>query len=870
MRQIMPRLFRPWLSPALSHLPGDITPLPRNLSSFETLGFSFSGLLLWLGIAPSMHLALGSQAILVWLVATVAGVMLNLQVKHLGSIYPDVAGGTPNYTTRLWQRYPAIARYTAIGYWIGWVSVPPINAIILTDLIESHLEALGIACPAIALRIAFTGLPYALAFSGTRALGILHAFFIVPAVGLLLAFCIQGFGWLALPGASHPGIMPTHWQPFSLSGWTQWYFMAVYAVYGCETGSSFVADSRRPRATLNFMALAASILPIVYIGGSWLLLRLAPTSGTVFEQLTTVASRFWGQSAALWVTFLITSGCLLSSATAVSNTPRILYQLSLDRHLAPVFGVVSRRGVFAPGLCLTLLLSLLCLAYGNVDRVVMITGTSYLCAMIGIHWGIWLNRGTPLALFPRWSLAFFGIECLTLGLGGVMWSWQDLCLGLLLPVIILGLNAMVARSPWAWFQPAWWLARDQPQQSQQKSGVDFLFLQVLILLIGICGSTSISWWLRGWFQNSSPASQDSLFVVFMMTIALVGVAIAGWTSLPQIVAMAEAKEAAEVAQRELHHQKEQLQSTLTVLQQTQSQLVQQEKMSSLGQMVAGIAHEINNPVNFIHGNLSHINEYSQDLLRLLSAYQQHYPNPPQALQAELEDTDLDFLNQDLIKILHSMKVGSDRIRQIVISLRNFSRLDEADLKPVDLHEGIDNTLMILQHRLKATTNRPAILVEKQYGDLPLVECYAGQINQVFMNLLANAIDALEESNCDRSHADIVAQPNTIRISTTQTRANWVQITIADNGTGMPDAVRSRLFNPFFTTKPVGKGTGLGLSISYQVIAEKHGGNLWCNSTVGVGTTFGIDLPERSTAAAAIVPSEDSRKNTHEPMSLKAL
>ncbi|MEH1873366.1 sensor histidine kinase [Nostoc sp.] len=278
-----------------------------------------------------------------------------------------------------------------------------------------------------------------------------------------------------------------------------------------------------------------------------------------------------------------------------------------------------------------------------------------------------------------------------------------------------------------------------------------------------------------------------------------------------------------------------LQQALTQLHSTQQQLVQTEKMSSLGQLVAGVAHEINNPVSFIYGNLNYIDSYSKDLLKLVQAYQAHYPNPPQTLQAILDDVDLDFLNEDLPKVLQSMKVGAGRIREIVLSLRNFSRLDESEFKAVDLHEGIDNTLLILQHRLKAIPESLAIEVVKDYSQLPLVECYPGQINQAFMNLLANAIDALEESAQQ-------TQPGKIWISTQVTADNRVQIAIADNGSGIPEILRSRIFDPFFTTKPVGKGTGLGLSITYKIVIEKHHGKMWCDSTLGKGTKFMIEIP----------------------------
>ncbi|XHR83324.1 MAG: sensor histidine kinase [Gloeotrichia echinulata GP01] len=299
-----------------------------------------------------------------------------------------------------------------------------------------------------------------------------------------------------------------------------------------------------------------------------------------------------------------------------------------------------------------------------------------------------------------------------------------------------------------------------------------------------------------------------------------------------------------LAQVLLQQQKQQLELTLENLQKTQLQLVQSEKMSSLGQLVAGVAHEVNNPVNFIHANLSHIQDYSQNLLTLIRLYKKYYPKPISEIQLEENEIDLGFLQEDLIKILDSMKMGTDRIRQIVLSLRNFSRMDEAECKRVDIHAGIDSTLLILQHRLKATPNRPAIAVIKDYANLPRVECFAGNMNQVFMNILTNAIDALEEVNSNRSYEEIQHNPHRITIRTSVIDSDWVQIAIADNGTGIPQLIQQRIFDPFFTTKPVGKGTGMGMSISYQIITEKHGGKLECFSTPNQGTEFVIQIPIR--------------------------
>ena len=278
-----------------------------------------------------------------------------------------------------------------------------------------------------------------------------------------------------------------------------------------------------------------------------------------------------------------------------------------------------------------------------------------------------------------------------------------------------------------------------------------------------------------------------------------------------------------------------LTETLENLKRAQVQLVQKEKMSSLGKLVAGVAHEINNPVNFIHGNLKHIQQYSLGLLQLVELYQKYYPQPEQEIQDYTEELELEFLQEDLSKIISSMTIGSNRIRQIVLSLRNFSRLDEAEFKPVNLHEGIESTLLILQHRLKASSKNPAIEVIRKYSELPMVECYSSKLNQVFMNILANAIDALEES------IDSGNKEPTIVISTSELLNKWVEIRIADNGNGISEETSSKIFDPFFTTKPIGSGTGLGLSISHQIITDKHGGKLECYSTLGEGTEFVIQI-----------------------------
>lgn len=327
----------------------------------------------------------------------------------------------------------------------------------------------------------------------------------------------------------------------------------------------------------------------------------------------------------------------------------------------------------------------------------------------------------------------------------------------------------------------------------------------------------------------------------------------------------QAEAALRQSEAKLRRQTQELEITLKELESAQIQLVQTEKMSSLGQMVAGVAHEINNPINFIYANIPPVKTYVRDILETIHLYQKHYPQPGLEIREQLKTIELDFILEDLPKILSSMKIGAERIKNIVKSLRIFSRLDESEMKQVNIHEGLDSTLMILQHRFKEQPDRAAIQVIKDYdADLPEIECYAGQLNQVFMNLLTNAIDAIEErikcfsvdSKAEFSllSATDYAPPN-IHIYTNLIEKKWLEIHIADNGIGISTDVMAKIYDPFYTTKPIGYGTGLGLTISYEII-KKHDGYLKCKSEFGKGTEFAIQIPLHSKSN----PTKDRLKN----------
>ncbi|MDJ0557163.1 MAG: GAF domain-containing protein [Microcoleaceae cyanobacterium MO_207.B10] len=354
--------------------------------------------------------------------------------------------------------------------------------------------------------------------------------------------------------------------------------------------------------------------------------------------------------------------------------------------------------------------------------------------------------------------------------------------------------------------------------------------------IRLCPRKSFELWKENVKLTSLPWKKCEIDTALELRNAIIKIV------LKQADELAKLNSALQTSEAREREKSAKLEQTLKKLQLTQTQLIQSEKMSSLGQLVAGIAHEINNPVNFIYGNIEYANNYSHELMHLIQLYQQHYHPPVAEIEAEIEEIDIEFIMEDLPQLLKSMKVGTERIREIVKSLRNFSRLDESETKEVNIHEGIDSSLLILNNRLTPKAGKEISLI-KEYGNLPLINCYVSQLNQVLMNIVANSIDALEEAQAKGKFSESNEEEiPTIKIQTELREKTFVTIRISDNGTGMKEEVQEKIFNPFFTTKPVGKGTGIGLSISYQIVVEKHGGRIFCNSQLGEGSEFIIEIP----------------------------
>jgi signal transduction histidine kinase len=790
--------------------------LNRSLSLSETAGFALAGPPGWTGLAPVIQAATNVQSIFVWIPVTLIGILINYQTKFLGMKQPDVAGGTPNYIARLFGHYPIMAKYAAIGYFLNWVSGIPINAIILADMVNANLKPFGIEFPTVEVRIFFTLLPFIVAMTGTRALSILLMCFIVPSIGLLLDFSIQGMGWLLFSPAS-PGFFPQdwHWGAMNWVDWCKWFFFATFVAYSSETASSFVADSQQPIQTLKLLDIAAWTGGVIFCCGSWVVLRLAPANGDdVFLYFVAVAKPFWGESASLLITFLLASSCLLTMATAICNCPRILYQLSRDRYISDVCGVVSNRGVFGPALIAIFGLSMAGLAWANVPQLVVVGNVGWFVSFTLMQLAFWRRRKESDSFMPHLALGVFLVQAVVLFIGGLAWGWQNFLIGLFIPLSVIVTDTIAAQIKWAPLHASWW-RRLYERDGDLYNVKNQLMIQVLTLVTLVCGALLTGWKFRSGLTVSATTADNNLLVIVLLIIAFVGVAIACWTTLPKIILLEEAHQQAENLNQALEER-----VAIRTAELQKAMVLANQANQAKSAFLANMSHELRTPLNGILG-------YAQILQR----------SP--------------IIGKDKRRIDIIEQCGS-HLLDLINDVLDIAKI-EAD--HLDLHPQATALNPLLQEvidicQVRAEQKNLALRYQAPEA-LPDLFIDQKRLRQVLINLLSNAIKFTHQGHVSleiRTHLSSSDSENLCHLQ----NLCHLHCRVEDTGVGISGSDIQKVFIPFQQVgeaKKVSEGTGLGLSIS-QAIIVAMGGRIQVTSEIDQGSVFefAIACPLQPSAA----------------------
>lgn len=767
--------------------------LQRTLSTVETWSFGVTILLFWAYAGQSALAALGPSSLVLWAAVAAVSATINLQVRRLALAWPDLVGGSPSYLSRLWADKPLVGSYAAMAYFAAWATIPAVAADFLADFVGDRFPAVASGPANLALDIGFTVVPFVVAWSGIRALALLQIIYIVPTIGILIAFVAAGLGWLAFAPDS-PGFVPVATATPGPLELVQWLLLLSFSAYGAETASVFVAESRNPRATIRNLRFMAIVLVPIYVGASFVLMQASPAAPDtdIHTGLLVASERFWGEAAPFLAAMFLAGIGLLGASAAVAVAPRVLYQQARDGHLPAVLGTVSERGIPGPALLATLVVGVVFSIPLGLDDGLIASATCWLGFWILMHVGLWHGRGRPEVLWPRLALALAVIEAAVLAVGGPTLGLLPFAVGLLLPLGILAggrlIGRLADRDRFGIFRLDWWEERYRPRPLGASDGA--VTRQVVTVIVLVSAAIGASWILSILAQHDpDPDAADVLLAITLFVGGFFAIAFAGSTTLANLAALSAARVRAESATAALEAEQ-------------QAQRAANAELERINRaqrdFVSVVSHEFRTPLTGIQGfaeiirdediSVAETKEFADDIHR-----------------------DAVRLARMIGEILDLERMRSGRMTLIRV--------------PVDLPALVQEVI----DRVGART--PDHPIELRLSPTPTIEGDADKLTQVLTNLLSNAIKY-------SPHGGPI-------VVTCGVDHGAVALAVIDRGIGIPEDQLDSVFDPYTrveatATKDV-QGTGLGLPIVREIV-RLHGGRVWAEPVPGGGSAFRVRLP----------------------------